>query len=112
MAFVPPLTFGAFYFVLIGATTLAVFGARRPASLRVLWRRPVAHLVMGLAMGVMVVSHFLAISGVEVVYMIAVKRTSMLFGMAYGAWLFHERGLRRHLLTGAMMVAGVGLIVG
>ena len=45
-------------------------------------------------------------------YMIAVKRTSLLFGMLYGAWLFSEAGLGKNLAAGLLMIAGVYLIVG
>ena len=60
----------------------------------------------------MVVTHFYAIEQVEVAYMIAVKRTSLLFGMLYGAWLFNEKGLTKNLAAGLLMVLGVFLIVG
>ena len=63
-------------------------------------------------MGAMVVTHFYAIAHVEVAYMIAVKRTSLLFGMLYGAWLFGEIGLKRNLAAGTLMIAGVYLIAG
>jgi len=46
-----------------------------------------------------------------VAYMVAVKRTSLLFGLLYGAWLFGESGLRKNLLAGLLMVLGVYLIV-
>ena len=62
-------------------------------------------------MAAMVIAHFYAIVHVEVAYMIAVKRTSLLFGMLYGAWLFHESGLRKHLAAGVLMVLGVFLIL-
>jgi drug/metabolite transporter (DMT)-like permease len=42
--------------------------------------------------------------------MIAVKRTSLLFGMLYGAALFGERHLGRHLVAGFLMVAGVAAV--
>jgi drug/metabolite transporter (DMT)-like permease len=61
-------------------------------------------------MAVMVVTHFMALAQVEAAYMIAAKRTSLLFGMLYGAMLFGERHLGRHLLAGALMVAGVATI--
>jgi drug/metabolite transporter (DMT)-like permease len=67
---------------------------------------------VGLFMGAMVLAHFYAIAHVQVAYMIAVKRTSLLFGMIYGAWLFGESGIRRNLAAGALMVAGVYLIAG
>jgi drug/metabolite transporter (DMT)-like permease len=110
LRFVPPRTFGPFYFVLLGAVTVTALAARRPSSVRVLWRRPGAHLLVGALMAVMAVTHFLAIERVEAAYMIAVKRTSLLFGILYGALLFGERGLRRNLLAGALMVTGVALI--
>ena len=43
--------------------------------------------------------------------MIAVKRTSLLFGILYGALFFREPGLARRLPAGALMVAGVALIL-
>ncbi|MEN8177083.1 MAG: EamA family transporter, partial [Pseudomonadota bacterium] len=43
-------------------------------------------------------------------YMIAVKRTSLLFGMLYGAYLFREPGLGSHLIAGLVMLGGVALI--
>jgi drug/metabolite transporter (DMT)-like permease len=69
-----------------------------------------AHLLVGVFMAGMVLAHFYAIEHVEVAYMIAVKRTSLLFGMLYGAWLFGETGLARNLVAALLMVAGVYLI--
>ena len=61
-------------------------------------------------MAIMVITHFMAIAQIEAAYMIAAKRTSLLFGMLYGAMLFGERHLGRHLVAGALMVAGVAAI--
>ena len=105
-----PTQFAALYFALLGGLTLLLFGAPRPARLRVLVERPMAALGVGALMAVMVVTHFLAISAVEAAYMIAVKRTSLLFGILYGALLFRERHLGRNLVAGSLMVAGVAMI--
>ena len=51
-----------------------------------------------------------AVQRVEVAYMIAVKRSSLLFGIIYGALIFRERGLGAHLLAGMLMLGGVFLI--
>jgi drug/metabolite transporter (DMT)-like permease len=59
----------------------------------------------------MVVTHFYAIEHIEVAYMVAVKRSSLLFGMLYGAWLFKETELTKNLAAGILMVLGVYLIV-
>lgn len=111
MQYMPPEQFGPFYFIIIGMVTFLLFSLQRPDIGRVLWRRPGPTLLIGLLMGVMVVTHFLALQQVEVAYMIAVKRTSLLFGILYGAWLFNEKGLGLHLFAGGVMVAGVILIV-
>jgi drug/metabolite transporter (DMT)-like permease len=62
-------------------------------------------------MALMMQSHFLAIEQVASGYMVAVKRTSMLFGLLYGAWWFAEPDLRRNLLASVLMLGGVALIV-
>ena len=111
MQYVGPERFGAFYFVLLAAVTLALFAGRRPAILIKIWRRPVPVLTVGFSMALMVYTHFLAIQQVEVAYMIAVKRTSLLFGILYGAMLFREQDLSRNLLAGGLMLAGVALIL-
>jgi len=110
--YVSPLFFGPFYFTLVGMVTAVLFAPRHAATWRRLRTRPLACLAVGLFMAAMLLCHFHAIIRVEVAYMIAVKRTSLLFGMVYGAWLFKEPGLGRHLAAGALMVAGVLLLAG
>ena len=107
---VPPGFFGPFYFVVLGGVAALVFGSKQASPWQVLARHPVAHLLVGVFMGLMVVTHFYAIQQVEVAYMIAVKRLSLLFGIAYGAWLFGETGLRKNMAAGTLMVLGVFLI--
>jgi drug/metabolite transporter (DMT)-like permease len=110
MQYMPPGQFGPFYFALLGGVTLILFVGHRPKLARALVRRPGPVLLVGLVMAVMVVTHFLAVQKVEVAYMIAVKRTSLLFGMVYGALWFGERHLGLHMVAGVLMVAGVFLI--
>ncbi len=112
LQYVTPGFFGPFYFVLLGAAATLLFASRDVRTWRVLGRHPWAHLLVGLFMGGMVLAHFYAIAHVAVAYMIAVKRTSLLFGILYGAWLFGETGLKRNLAAGSLMIAGVYLIAG
>lgn len=111
LQYTEPGFFGPFYFVLLGLVTALLFGLRNHNPFRVLTRHPWAHLGVGVFMAVMVVTHFYAIEHVEVAYMIAVKRTSLLFGMLYGAWLFAETGLVKNLVAGVLMILGILLIV-
>jgi drug/metabolite transporter (DMT)-like permease len=110
LAYTTPVFFGTLYYVVIGFSVIVAFsiGARTPVH--VLWRRPVPHAAIGLFMAVMVLTHFFAIQHVEVAYMIAVKRTSLLFGILYSVVLFHERARIEHFLAGFLMLSGVYLI--
>ena len=110
MLHVSPTFFGPFYLVAVAACTVLLFASRDVSTWRAVGHHPWAHLAVGACMAVMVVSHFYAIAHVEVAYMIAVKRTSMLFGILYGAWLFREQGLTRNLTAAILMVGGVYLI--
>jgi len=111
MRYLAPETFGAFYFILLGLAALALFALPTPSLLKRLWRRPWAVLAVAGINAFMVYTHFLALARIEVAYMIAVKRTSLLFGILYGALWFRERGLSRHLAAGLLMVAGILLIL-
>jgi drug/metabolite transporter (DMT)-like permease len=102
--------FGAFYFLLLAAVTTLVFAVPEPRILVRVWRRPWAVIAVSLLNGAMVYTHFLAVQRVEVAYMIAVKRTSLLFGILFGALFFRERGLGVHALAGGLMLGGVFLI--
>lgn len=104
---VPPLFFATFYFVIVGFATLLLVPLLARIKLGRLLRKPVATIMVAIFMAIMIISHFLALAEVEAAYMITVKRTSLLFGLIYGAWLFGERRLGQHLLAGSVMILGV-----
>jgi drug/metabolite transporter (DMT)-like permease len=110
LEYMPADLFGPFYFVLLGSLTLFLFLLYRPKMLYALYRRPTPNIMIALFMAVMIITHFLAIQQIEAAYMIAVKRSSMLFGILFGAILFNEKGLRSHMTGGGLMLAGVALI--
>ncbi|MGD8591556.1 MAG: EamA family transporter [Gammaproteobacteria bacterium] len=111
MQYTTPESFGAFYYVVIGFTLVLVTTFYKPTKLQAIFRRPAHTLVIGVLMAIMVVTHFLALSMIEVAYMIAVKRTSLLFSIILGAILFKERQLAQHFMAGVLMVSGVALIL-
>jgi uncharacterized membrane protein len=110
MQWMPAEQFGAFYFAVLAVVVLLFTAVSKPTALRVGRFGALPLLVVAGFMALMVVTHFMALAQVEAAYMIAVKRTSLLFGMLYGAMLFGERHLGRHLLAGGLMVAGVATI--
>lgn len=111
MQYATPESFGAFYFVVLGGVVLVATVVFRPRGLGVLVRRPLPLLLVGVLMAVMVVTHFIAIAGVEVAYFLAVKRSSLIFGIVFAMILFHERPARRHLYASLLMIGGVALIL-
>jgi drug/metabolite transporter (DMT)-like permease len=120
MLYVGPEQFGALYFLIIGLVLLPLFALPSAAlslvggsrvSVRRLLRRPRAALTVAVLNAGMIYTHFLALQRVEVAYMIAVKRTSLLFGIIYGVLLFRETGLSTRLPAGLLMIAGVFVIL-
>lgn len=67
-------------------------------------------LLIGLFYALMVIFHYQALARVEVAYMIAVKRISLVFGVLYGVAVFKEHNQWMRLAGSMIMVSGVALI--
>ena len=106
-----PYFFGVSYYVVLALLMLSLLPLVKNARAETLLKNPRAGLMVGAFMAMMVISHMLAISLVEAAYMIAVKRTSLLFGVLYGAWLFREKKITERLAGALIMVTGV-LVIG
>lgn len=106
-----PYFFGVSYYMVLALLMLSFLPLAKNARAENLLKNPRAGLMVGAFMAIMVISHMLAISLVEAAYMIAVKRTSLLFGVLYGAWLFREAKITERLAGALIMMAGV-LIIG
>ncbi len=118
-----PMFFACFYFVLLGfiVPPIMVFLDKRPGSKEkghsnglknyIECIRPSgAWLGVGLSQAVMVLTHMWAIYLVKAAYMIAVKRTSLIFSVLYGKIVFKEEEITQRLAGSALMVLGVALI--
>jgi drug/metabolite transporter (DMT)-like permease len=134
LAYLAPMPFGALYFALLGLLTLGIFAAWEfVAALTRRRARPVARdacngradaqqhrrqgwpLVAAIVLvaalnALMILTHFQAIQSANVAYMIAVKRSSLLFGMLYGFLCFREPQMRQRLPAAGLMLLGVFLI--
>jgi glucose uptake protein GlcU len=60
---------------------------------------------------IMIVSHMIAISLVNVAYMISLKRTSLVMGVIYGYFFFREKNIRERLSGALLMFIGFIMIV-
>jgi len=111
MLYTEATSFGALYFSLIGVVTLVLILLFQPRTVAGVLIRPGAMSLVGILMAIMVVTHFMALEQVETAYMLSVKRTSMIFGMLLGAWMFKDMSFRQHLPAGMIMLIGVVLIL-
>lgn len=105
--------FGATYYLALAVVLLPIIAFKYGgARLITLFRNNLRiALLPALFDAVATVSHFYAVSMSNIAYMIAIKRTSLLFSMLYGFLLFSERNVRERLLGTLLMFAGFVLIV-
>jgi drug/metabolite transporter (DMT)-like permease len=105
-----PLFFPALYYPLLCAGLLFFLPFQRSAPISRLFEKPFPGLLIGALGAVSAFSHMLAISQIQAAYMISVKRTSLLFGVLYGAAWFKEEKIRERLWGTILMISGVFLI--
>ncbi|UFS72441.1 DMT family transporter [Geomonas sp. RF6] len=105
-----PLTFTEIYLPALALliTPLALYKGRRELSAITKDGAIRAAALPALCYALQAISHSYAIDIANVAYMIAVKRTSLLFGVLYGRVLFREEG---RLFSTILMLIGVFLIV-
>ena len=105
-----PLFFSATYLPMLAIASFPALmwkNQRRPKNV-------LSHVGMfsliGLAVALSTTAHFLAVNLIEVSYVISVKRTSLLFGIVYGALWFKEKNITERLIGGIVMIIGVVII--
>ncbi|MBM4288682.1 MAG: DMT family transporter [Deltaproteobacteria bacterium] len=104
-----PTFFGLFYPTVFSGLLLVGYPWSSRPGLQIT-QKPVWGLMVGFCMAVSILCHFQGISQAPAAYLIAIKRTSLLFSVLYGGlWLGEGHFLAR--VTGALcMAAGVGFI--
>jgi len=106
-----PIFFGSFYFILVTVffTPIAIKMNRGKLSFKK--KEIIPFVSIGFTYSIMIVCHMLAMSLVNVAYMISVKRTSLLFGILYGHFIFREERIAEKIAGGIIMLTGFILIV-
>lgn len=107
-----PYTFGITYYLCFILLMGAFLPFRADVHMRTLRDMPLTGLILGAVVAVSIFSHWIAIARIPAAYMIALKRTSILFGVLYGALLFHEERITERLTGTAIMLSGVACIAG
>ncbi|MGZ3607416.1 MAG: EamA family transporter [Syntrophales bacterium] len=106
-----PYIFGITYNAALAVLlTLFLPAAAIAEPVKNLVRRPIISLILGALVATTIFSHMLAISMTNVAYMISLKRTSLLFGVLYGALWFKEEKIAERLTGAIIMITGVFLI--
>ncbi len=105
-----PAFFGVTYFACLAIVMLgaALFITR--SGLKRALLRPGPKAAVGMVYATMIFSHTAAIAMTQAAVMIALKRTSMIFGIVYGAVLFRETGAWKRLPGAILMLAGVVIL--
>ncbi len=103
-----PMYVACFYFLAVLAGITIATGMRRGgiSGMLSVFKKPIMWGV-GLTQAGMIITHCLAISMAPAAYMISLKRTSLLFGVAYGLLIFREKDARFRIPGSIIMLAGV-----
>lgn len=106
-----PVFFGSFYFTIIAVLFTPVFLIKNRGKVRIT-RKDIAPLsAIGITQSLMIIFHMTAMNMTKVAYMISVKRTSLLFSIVYGYFLFKEEKISEKALGAVIMFAGFLMIV-
>ncbi len=102
--------FGTVYFICFTGIQLLALPIIPSARLAHVGRKPMAGLITGAVFSAMIFCHFLAIARTDAANMVAVKRTSLLFGVIYGWIWFGEENIVQRIFGGSLMLSGIFII--
>ena len=105
-----PVFCGVFYMTCVSSAMLAIESwrlSRNAATVDLRGRNTIWLLLGGLATALATMAHYHAIKLAPVSYMMAVKRTSLIFSVLYGGLIFKEPHIRLRLLGASIMLSGV-----
>jgi len=105
-----PYFMGVVYNMMLAALMMCLFPFHPGASFRNIAAKPFHGLALGAVASATIFTHMVAVSQVQVAYMISLKRTSLLIGVLYGAFLFREENIGERLIGAGVMLMGVLLI--
>jgi len=101
--------FSSFCVTSLGLLPMVLLKSHQPlAKLR---RNFPGLLLIGLTGTLALILQMWALTMTLAVYVISIKRISVVFGVLFGHFVFQEQGLARRLVCAVLMVAGVALIV-
>ena len=105
-----PYFFAWFYMLLVTVISFPVMFWLSGKSIRRFIVHPKIFLLVGTAMGIMVITHFIAVQRMPVAYMISLKRMNLVFSVIIGYFVFREERLLQNAFACIMMIGGAFLV--
>lgn len=104
--------FGATFFIGLGICMTPIALIQGKSEIAAIFKNGAFKnsILPGFFYALMIMSHMLSVSMVNVAYTISVKRLSLLIGVFYGWLFFKETGIRERLAGTFLMLAGVVII--
>ncbi|RJQ49755.1 MAG: DMT family transporter [Nitrospiraceae bacterium] len=103
--------FGSFYFMLIALLFTPITLIMNKGKIRMTRKDIIPLSAIGITQSLMIIFHMTAMSMTKVAYMISVKRTSLLFSIIYGYFIFREEKIAEKTVGALMMLTGFLMIV-
>ncbi len=109
---IDPIFFGSTYMLSNSIIFSAIFLSLQKEKVRLikLIKPDKLSLLIGATMGIAVITHFAAISKIETAYMIAIKRTSILFSVVLSKFFLQDKEFRKRFEGALLMLLGVMII--
>lgn len=104
-----PIFFGSTYMLANSIIFSAIFLPLQKEKMKLI-KPDKLSLLIGAAMGIAVITHFVAISKIETAYMIAIKRTSILFSVFLGKFFLQDKEFRKRFEGALLMLLGVIIV--
>ncbi len=106
-----PIFFGCFYFIIVTLIFTPIALIMNKSKIEIAKKDIVPLVSIGVTYSMMIIFHMLAMSLSNVAYMISIKRTSLLFSMFYGYYIFKEENIAEKTAGCIIMLAGFLIIV-
>ncbi|MDX9702283.1 MAG: EamA family transporter [Candidatus Auribacterota bacterium] len=105
-----PYFFSWFYMLVVSIVSFPVMYVLSGRRGRMFVSHPKIFMLVGTAMGLMVITHFVAVQQMNVAYMISLKRMNLVFSVIIGYFLFREERLIQNSIACIMMICGAFLV--
>jgi drug/metabolite transporter (DMT)-like permease len=106
---IDPIFFGSTYMLSNSIIFSVIFLLLRKEKVKLI-KPDKLSLLIGITMGIAVITHFVAISKIEAAYMISIKRTSILFSVVLSKFFLQDKEFGKRFEGALLMLLGVIIV--